>query len=545
MTAPIFPKILALPEMHVQAWQVCDDVLTLTIRCLRRKATCPVCGAASTRVHGRYRRQIQDLPCHGRRVCLDVAVRRFRCGNPTCHQQTFAETLPMVARHQRRSRRVQSALGQVGLALGGAAGARLLGHFGMAVCGDTILRTLTRMSGGKEPSAASPPQEIGIDDWAFRRGHRYGTLIVDLARRCPVDLLPDRETATVANWLTRHPQVRVVARDRAGAYAEAIRQGAPQAMQVADRWHLLKNLSETLERLLGRYRQSLRDTADELAGPAAPAADSQAPQRQPGKQQQLAQQRRACRLARYEEVVRLRHDGMAIRAIARTVHLDRRTVRGWLRAGRFPEHAARSAGPGRLDPYRAWLAQRWQAGCRDGAVLFREIVAQGYCGAASTLRRLLTPWRQTTTIPNPSVSVPSPRSASAWLLGTAYRSNPGAEYRQRFVDRLCRAVPAIETARRLASDFAAMVGKRRSPDLGAWVRQVGAAGIRELRQFADGLERDGDAVRAALTTDYSNGLAEGHINRLKMLKRQMYGRAGLPLLRIRVLHGARASITVT
>lgn len=149
MTAPIFPKILALPEMRVQAWQVCDDVLTLTIRCLRRKATCPVCGAASTRVHGRYRRQIQDLPCHGRRVCLDVAVRRFRCGNPTCHQQTFAETLPMVARHQRRSRRVQSALGQVGLALGGAAGARLLGHFGMAVCGDTILRTLTRMSGGQ------------------------------------------------------------------------------------------------------------------------------------------------------------------------------------------------------------------------------------------------------------------------------------------------------------------------------------------------------------------------------------------------------------
>lgn len=313
----------------------------------------------------------------------------------------------------------------------------------------------------------------------------------------------------------------------------------PHAVQVADRWHFLKNLGETLERLLGRFQHALRDTARELAGETAVAGAGRAAPAPSGKLPQLSQQRRARRLACYEEVVRLRQEGTTISAIARHMHLDRRTVRGWLRAGGFAERATRPPAPSKLDPYHARLAQRWHAGCRNGAELWNDIVARGYDGSKSILRRLLAAWRRHAPVTPARVHVaaPSPRCASAWVLGAAYRSKHKSEYQKQFVGRLCQAVPTLDTACRLANEFAAMLRKQRVPDLGGWVRQVGAAGIRELRQFADGLERDAQAVQATLTTDYSNGLAEGHINRLKMLKRQMYGRAGVELLRIRILHG--------
>lgn len=379
-----------------------------------------------------------------------------------------------------------------------------------------------RAAEGDTLPASSSVRDIGIDDWAFRRDHRYGTLIVDLQRRCPIELLSDRETATVATWLTQHPQVRVVARDRARTYAEAIRQGAPQAMQVADRWHLLKNLGETLERLLGRYRQTLRDTAHELAGQTVPVTSSPTPGLRPGKQQQLSQQRRACCLARYEEVVRLRQGGMAISAISRVSQLDRRTVCRWLRAGRIPERASRQPESGKLDPYCAYLAQRGHPAspadpmAQDGA---NDQGTRQRGTAIAALRQCL-------------------------VAGNSYRSAQGTEYRERFVDCLCHANPVIDAVRQLSNDFIAMLGKRQAPNLAGWLRRVHASGIRELCRFADGLARDYDAVRAALTTHCSSGMVESRINRLKMLKRQMYGRAGIALSRVRVLRRDDSSIPV-
>ncbi|GAC1529488.1 MAG: ISL3 family transposase [Chloroflexota bacterium] len=555
MAKPFSPRIFTPLDMQVQSWQLRDQILTIAVRCKHRGAACPGCGISSTRVHGAYERQIHDLPCHGYRVRLHATVRRFRCANPACDRQTFAEALSVAMQYQRRSQRLQKVHAQVGLALGGLPSARLLCHLGMQVSGDTILRTLIRTMASFEAShPAESPDKIGIDDWAYRRGHRYGTIVVDLERRRPIALLPDRDTSTVAAWLAQQSELRVVTRDRAGAYAEAIREGAPGAMQVADRWHLLKNLGDAMERLLTRHQQALRDSARRLAGEGTdPTTNSALAKVNTGmmtpavKDGSLSLERRARRLARYEEVARQHQHGMSIRTIAKTQQLDRRTVRGWLHAGSFPERAQRVPVPGKLTPYCSYLQERWNAGCRNGALLLREITSRGYRGRASILRRLLAGWRQAT--PSPALpsrgSVPSPRCLVAWLLGWKYRASYDMDYRSRFVETLCCSYPQIRTAQRLANDFVAMLKKRARSALAGWLQQARASGVREMRGFANGLERDFDAVQAAVETPYSNGIVEGHINRLKMLKRQMYGRASLALLRIRVLYGQRAVLTVT
>lgn len=229
--------------------------IILIVRTTGCVATCPQCQQSSSRIHSRYIRCVADLPWHGIAVKLEIQTRRFRCQNSLCIQSIFCERLPrVVARYARKTVRLTVALELIGFAVGGEAGARLARELGLAVSPDTLLRRLRQSL--IEESAA--PRVIGVDDFAFRRGQRYGTLLVDLERRCPIDLLTDREAETLAKWLKAHPGINIVTRDRSRAYANGITEGAPTATQIADRWHLLKNLREALERLLKRQLQQKR-----------------------------------------------------------------------------------------------------------------------------------------------------------------------------------------------------------------------------------------------------------------------------------------------
>jgi transposase len=265
---PLIPPGLAVERVVPSA-----DQITIVTTLRTAAAACPGCQQTSARVHAHYQRRLMDLPWQGRLAVLMVRVRRFRCGNPGCPRQTFAEPLGSVAaRSARQTARLASVQCQLGLALGGEAGARRAGRLAMAVSADTLLRLVHRAKAPMPPT----PRVLAVDDWAWRRGQNYGTILVDLERNRVVDLLPDRETSTFSAWLRRHGGIEIVARDRAGAYADAVRQGAPDAMQVADRWHLLRNLGEALQggvdRHRGAVRQAARAVSEETAVPVAPAA---------------------------------------------------------------------------------------------------------------------------------------------------------------------------------------------------------------------------------------------------------------------------------
>jgi transposase len=290
-------KFCSVPDCRIE--QVTPDGPThlhIAARSLQRAGRCPACGRASRAVHSRYERHLADLPLLGRPVSVHLRVRRFYCRNKACARQTFVERLPkLAAPFARRTGRLAAAQGQTGVALGGEASARLLARLSMPASADTVLRLIKTTPLPDQPA----PRVVGVDDWAWKRGQNYGTILVDLERHTVVDLLPDRESATVADWLKRHDGIEVVARDRAGAYAEAARQGAPNALQVADRWHLFHNLGEALQGVADRHRGAVRQAAQAVATEtAAPATSVPTPATHA---ERLRAERHDQRRRRYEE----------------------------------------------------------------------------------------------------------------------------------------------------------------------------------------------------------------------------------------------------
>lgn len=522
--------------------------LCLDLTVIAAGANCPLCGQLSSRVHSRYPRTLADLPCSGLAVCLVVQARKFFCGNPQCRRRIFAEVLPeLAAPWARRTLRLQDALGWIGLVVGGEAGARLSRELHLNTSPDTLLR----LAGRNAPTVATTPRVLGVDDFALRRGHTYGTLLVDLERRRRVDLLPDRRAETFAAWLKAHPGVEIISRDRAEAYADGARQGAPHAIQVADRWHLLKNLGSVLERLLIREHRAVREAAQidsddsissdspisvnaTLADDAIPADLETAPLSRKVVEQA---ERRERRLYRYRQVTKAYEQGMTQCGIERSLGCSRKTVRRYLAAGGFAERASRAPRPTQLQPFHSTLQSRWRQGCHNAVQLWRELQAQGYGGSYTTVKEYVRTLRSTTALAErrtraPACRVPTARTA-VWLL---LRDTEKLEARQRlFTSRLMQISSSVCTARELAVWFLALVRERRAGELGAWIAAVEKSGLSDLKNFARGLLRDHDAVVAGLSLEWSNGQTEGQVNRLKLIKRQMYGRASFALLRSRVL----------
>jgi transposase len=344
-------------------------------------------------VHSRYRRTLSDVPCTGLTLCLALRLRRFFCQQSDCSRRIFTERLPtVVAPYARRTRRLSDALRLMGFALGGEAGARTAAQLGMRTSPDTLLRTVRGSTG----AGTVTPRVLGVDDWSYKRGQRYGTILCDLERHCVVDLLPDRSAESLAAWLRAHPGVEVISRDRSSLYAEGAREGAPEAVQVADRGHLMKNLTEGLERILQRHHTELRQAHQQIstatvrspltaAGQSTQTLDTPlAPPALLKRQDETRQHRRDRRRARYEEVVALQQEGHSQREIARRLDLGQRTVRRWLQARGFPEQSRRQR-RSRLDRFRPYLEQRWQDGIRNVARLWRELQKQGFRGGYTTL----------------------------------------------------------------------------------------------------------------------------------------------------------------
>ena len=518
---------------HLSAFRITSVALTegqliLDITPKRRTGHCPLCCRRTGRIHSRYVRVVHDLPCCGTRMVLRLHARRFFCRNRACPRRIFCERVPaLVGARCRRTEQLTHALRAIGFALGGEGGSRLAGTLRLDASPAHLLRLLRR-----HPTPSQDPvRVVGVDDWAKRKRKSYGTILVDLERHRPVDLLPDRTSATFAAWLQAHQEIEIISRDRGKDYADGARQGAPSALQVADRWHLLCNMSETVERILTRKHRRLREAARHDPLPATSESCLTEPE-----QKQRA--RRGSRVQRYEAVRKLYRAGMPIAEIARTLRMSRNTASKYLRAEDFPERLPKSPGPANLLPYHAHLAARWEAGCHNGRVLWEELRDLGYSGSIQTVQRYLGPWRLHPRR-GPSPLPPTPLSPATPHRAARFFTQP-AESRsaesQAHLQRLRRLDPELHQLAKLATAFGDMVRDRDATALEGWLTQARGSGIEELVHFADHLQRDEAAVQAALSVSWSNGQTEGQITRLKLIKRQMYGRGNLDLLRLRVLH---------
>ncbi len=344
-----------------------SDHLTILVTPRQAWAACPTCAAPTRRVHSQYDRILHDLPWQGRPVRLHVRARRFRCLQPACPRVTFAERLADIAPPAaRRTERLGDLQRHLGLA------ARLA----MPASADTLLRMVRRAGATLEPRPAV--RVLAVDEWAWRRGHRYGTVLVDLERNRVVDLLPDRRAESLSTWLRANPGVEIVARDRAGVYADGARQGAPDAVQVTDRWHLLRNLGDAIHAVTDRRHAAVQRIGHEIMAQLAAEDPRNTPiVAPPNPEARGAEARRARRQARLDEAVRLHAAGASISAISRQVGADRKTLRHWLQAGAMPTWR-RPPRSSLLDPYREHLERRWAAGCCNAARLWCELAALGF-----------------------------------------------------------------------------------------------------------------------------------------------------------------------
>jgi transposase len=510
------------------------DRITIVATARQPTADCPTCRRPSGRIHSRYERRLHDLPWQGRPVAIRVRARRFFCVELACPRRTFAERLPGIAhRSAQRCERLADIQRQVALALGGEAGARLSARLAMPTSPDTLLR-LAKSATRAEPPV---PRVLGVDEWAWRKGRRYGTILVDLERNAVIDLLPDRDASSFADWLRGHPGVEVIARDRADVYADGARRGAPRALHVADRWHLLRNLGEAVRTIVGGHhaavRRIQRGIAAEQAGQAAPKVVAPVTTREAEKTA-----RHQPRQARYAEVRRLANAGAKVSAIARSCELDRKTVRKWLREG-GPGTWDRPSSPGILGPYLDQLERRWAEGSRNATKLWAELVGVGFRGGRSTVRAWATRRRRASSDTlDPKLAVREGwKPPSVVRVARLIQADP-ADVRGLdgiFLNRLLAEVPALAAVHGLARGFAVLIRKEGTGTLDEWLANTAGT---PLESFAKGLKKDLAAVQAALDTPWSTSPVEGQISRLKTIKRAMYGRAGFSLLRSRVLHAA-------
>jgi transposase len=530
---------MALPKSHSQSVlpnprslvletiEQAEDYFLLSVH-VEQVPCCPECGQRSSSRHSSYMRRLQDLPWQGLTVQILLRVRRFRCRNLSCSRQVFTERVESIASYLRHTSRLAEIVRVVGYAAGGLPGARLLARLAIRTSDDTVLRRV------KTParSAASDPSNsievLGVDDWAWRKGQSYGMILVDLEQRCVSDLLPDRSAESFGAWLRQQPRIRKISRDHGGTYAEGAQLGSPAARQVADRFHLFLNLSTAIERALEERRHQLLLKVPALSPPESARSGIRLTRQKP-----IQQERRQCRLERYEEVIRRHRQGYSQKKISKTLHLDRRTVRRWIRAGAFPERQPPRQRPTKVHRFEEYLQQRWGEGCHNSTRLFEEIRAQGYRGGRSMVAHQVATWRNTL----PSLPAVQTRPITPKQAAILLTKPPGqlTTEQQTLLDQLSVQCPDLLQLRELSAEFREVFQRGEEQVLRAWMMRAEHSGIGSLARFVAGLQKDLSAVLAAVETHWSNGQVEGQINRLKNLKRQMYGRAGFTLLRARVL----------
>src|SRR5260221_3020202 len=456
-------------------------------------------------MHGSYQRTVADLPCAGRNVILALTVRKFVCTMPTCSRKIFTERLPgLVESYARMTSRLTALAQALGLGAGGQMGTRQADRTGIASSPSTLLRHLMQLPA----PVTRAVRVLGVDDFAWKKRFTYGTILVDLERRKIIDVLPDRESATVETWLKEHPEVDIVSRDRGKEFAKAATLGAPQARQVVDRFHMVKNLSEVLQEILGHCRAEIRQgeapvpqlekAGKEPTRPLPTAATWQ--QRTPAQVKKAHQARQASRDDRYQQMTTLRAQGLTQREVAKGMGMSERAVRTWLKRGAAPTNERPFPRRSVFDPYAAYVLERWQDGIHEAKQLYEEIQAQGFSGTVRIVQRFVQALRddpEKITLARATGADRFSSKTAAWLfIRDPKQLTPE---KQAELELICRRSQTARKTYELIQQFISMLRLRRGQEFETWLQAVEASHIPELCRFAHGLCKDKDAVLAGLT----------------------------------------------
>jgi len=529
-----------MPGLQLVQTDLTDETLTVHLRTTAATAPCPRCQQPSSAVHSRYTRTVADLPWGGTAVHLVLHVRKFFCRNVRCTQRIFTERLPdVVAPYARATIRLAEVVRLLAFALGGEAGARLCRRLQMPTSPATLIARIRQTVLPQQPT----PHVLGVDDWAKRRGRSHGTILVDLEAHCPIDLLPDRQAETLATWLRQHPGVEIITRDRSERYATGAKQGAPTAVQVADRWHLMQNWAEVVERVLKRHQRAVHHIQVATPVPPGTSAAMFLPPKSVNRQRHYADVRRdQARRLREERWTTIRErylKGVSLADIARALRLNYKTVRKYARASECPHPPPSPPRHGRITPYVPYLHARWAEGCHNGAKLYREIGAHGFRGDYTLVKRVLHPLRRAAGVSRPwlpTLTRQQPLTPRIGVNLVMRRPQDRSADEHAVLAQLSHTHAELDELLRFSEQYTTMLRARQVTTFDRWMTDAHASALAEVRQFARNVRNDEAAIRAALVYKHSNGQVEGQVHRLKLVKRSMYGRAKFDLLRQRVLY---------
>ncbi len=499
-TTPLLP----LPEgLEIVTIRATEQEVHIRVVSNRLSCACPRCSKPSCAIHSYYRRKPLELPCAGQVIRLELSVKKFFCQEKECTQKIFAERLPaFLEPSSRLTTRLRTIVQAIVGAFNAKAGARLGTQLGIQLSRTTFLRSLQQI----KISPVGQVEHVGIDDFAWKRGKRYGTVIVDLDSHCIIDLLPDRETESVKKWLESHPEIEVVSRDRGGVYADGAAQGAPQAIQCADRWHLCKNLGDAVESYL--KRQSLSIPAPPQPAPTGMRKDK--PTYEQRRQERLSQAVFERKQEMVEKVRDLHQQGKSGHNIAAELSLARGTVRKYIQTEGPVRIAPKKRKPSLLDPYYEYVCQRWNEETPTALQLFEELQEKGFQGGISIVKDFVTRLRRGLPgLKQPPQSIqmrqaPSMLSARElrWLL--AKREEDLTSDEKQCMAKLFESGQEVRLISRLLQSFLHMVRELKSDLLNGWLKEARESAIKEIVSFVNGIERDYEAVRAGLTHTWSH-----------------------------------------
>lgn len=532
----LLPDHFQLVDHHVD-----ETAIQISLIATQTVGRCPVCQIPANKVHSFYQRTLTDLPICGRAVSLRIHLRKFFCRNDQCDRKIFAQTASAhFCPYARRLNRAQQPLQAIALQTGARPAARICELIGQPLSHSTLLR-ISRKTPVQNQAI---PTRLGVDDFAFRKGRRYGTILIDLDRHQPIDVLPDREGKTLEDWLRDHPGIELVTRDRSSVYANAITTACPNAVQVADRWHLLANLSEVVERFLDTQRdcinQSILATLPTTDMPiiAQPLGEDQLPPSLTWNNdlsKLMTTTKVDCtskRYMTYQKVKELQAQGHGMRAIARHLGLARNTVKRYWNQDTFvPRQTAKRSN---LFLYEGYLRRRWLAGETNVKDLLAKIKAFGYNGSYTILANFLSTYPRS----EAESVLPPARKANSFSSRRICRllNKPPSDWsadEEPFLTHLLGEHKSIRQVHQLSKRFRQLMNEKSAQGLAKWCEE--AETVSAYTGFVRGLRQDYAAVEQAFVSAWSNGQTAGQVNRLKMLKRQGYGRAGFDLLRRRVL----------